>query len=184
MREEYKTDNSTLLAHLKHRKMNVYLHRPFLNVDTATFLLYNLSGQIVGYQTYNPTKNKTRKNDPRDGKYYTYRTKPHIAIWGLESLYFVERTGCVFLTEGLFDAARLTWEGLPAFALLSNNPNKDTRNFLKLLPYNKVSVPDAGRSGKYFKRLGNKVEMLPEGVDDLGDAPDDFVLYLKRKYTK
>jgi len=47
-------------THLKHRHLDLELHRPILDeeLNIATFLLYNLSGQLVGYQQYNPLGDK------------------------------------------------------------------------------------------------------------------------------
>jgi hypothetical protein len=43
-------------THLKQRHLDLELHRPILDeeLNIATFLLYNLSGQLVGYQQYQP----------------------------------------------------------------------------------------------------------------------------------
>jgi hypothetical protein len=65
----------TVLEHLKDRHLNVELHRPFVDEveRVATFLLWNLSGQCVGYQQYRPEGEKKPRNNPKQGKYYTFR---------------------------------------------------------------------------------------------------------------
>ena len=46
-----------MLTRLLKRRCNVSLHRPVLDSEeqVATFYLWNLSGQLVGYQQYRPT---------------------------------------------------------------------------------------------------------------------------------
>lgn len=79
-----------LRKHLRSRHFNLDLHRALLDEElgVASFLLYNLSGQLVGYQQYNPLGDKKVFNSKLGGKYYTYRNKnqPTIAIWGIISL--------------------------------------------------------------------------------------------------
>src|ERR1700741_4023271 len=94
--------------------------------ESCTFPLWNLSGQMVGYQTYNPSQPKKEVGDPKLQKYFSWVTKPcaskngELAVWGLETL--TKDTKYLFLTEGVFDAARLHWHGLDAVATFSNNP--------------------------------------------------------------
>jgi hypothetical protein len=110
-----------LVQHLKDRHLDLDLHRPVVN-DTegvATFYLYNLSGQLVGYQQYRPLGEKKPQNNPKEGKYFTYRKLPTLGVWGVESLHLTPNV--VFLCEGVFDACRMTEVGCSALAVLSNN---------------------------------------------------------------
>jgi DNA primase len=169
--------------HLQERHLNLELHRPILDeeLNIATFLLYNLSGQLVGYQQYNPSGDKKIFNSKLEGKYYTYRNKnqPTIAIWGLESYYL--SSGPIFLTEGIFDACRMTNVGQSAFATLANNPPKDYRNWLMMLNRPIVVVYDNDAAGRKLAKFGDYVEVVPEGKD-LGESSDDYVQYLINKY--
>jgi hypothetical protein len=173
-----------LTAHLKSRYLDLALHRPLLDEEGgyATFLLYNLSGQLVGYQQYNPLGDKKVFNSKLEGKYYTYRNKNFatVAVWGLES-YYANRHGPVFLTEGVFDACRMTKVGQTAFATLANNPPKDYRNWLRMLNRPVVVVCDNDAAGRKLAKFGDYVEVAPNG-EDLGNAPDDYVKYLVGKY--
>ena len=87
----------TLLQHLKNRHMDVILHRPVLDVenDVATFYLWNLSGGLCGYQQYRRTGEKKPQNNPKEGKYFTYRKQPTLALWGVESLHLSQ---CCFFS--------------------------------------------------------------------------------------
>ena len=170
-------------THLKQRHLDLELHRPILDeeLNIATFLLYNLSGQLVGYQQYQPKGCKKVFNCPKKGKYYTYRnkTQPTIAIWGLESYYISD--GPIFLTEGIFDACRMTEVGQSAFATLANNPPKDYKNWLEMLNRPIIVVCDNDDAGRKLAKFGDYVEVVPDDKD-LGEAPDDYVQFLVNKY--
>jgi len=173
----------TVREHLQDRHVNLSLHRPVVDEQerVATFFLYNLSGQIVGYQQYRPDAGKEKQNNPKEGRYFTYRLKQTVGVWGLESLHL--RTDLVFVTEGIFDAARLTELGQPALAVLSNDPNHDLRNFLVCLGRKIVAVCDPDRAGRKLAKVGNFVEIMPENYD-LGDAPAEYVNQLISKYQQ
>lgn len=168
--------------HLIQRHINLELHRPILDFDLniASFYCWNLSGQLVGYQQYNSNGNKKIFNNKLEGKYYTYRKLPTVSIWGTESLY--QSNGVVYLTEGIFDAARMTNLGQSALASLSNNPPKDYKNWLQLLNRPIVSVCDNDVAGIELAKFGDYVEIVPDGKD-LGDSPENYVQYLLMKYA-
>jgi hypothetical protein len=100
------------------------LHRAWLGEDTATVPLWNLSGQLVGYQQYRPNASKEAKNDPREGRYFTRLARDRVGVWGLESWSFSDT---LFLCEGVFDACKVTWLGYSALAVFSTEVNGTTR---------------------------------------------------------
>ena len=159
--------------HLKDRHLNLELHRPMVDEveRVATFLLYNLSGQLCGYQQYRPEGEKKPQNNPKQGKYFTYRKQPTLAVWGVESLHLSPNV--VFLTEGVFDAARLTEKGYSALAVLSNNTGKDLINWLSMLNRKVVAVCDNDDAGRKLAKFGD-VSVFCED-HDLGDSTDEFV---------
>lgn len=173
---------NNLKEHLLHRHLNLELHRPFLDeqLNIATFYCWNLSGQLVGYQQYNPNGDKKIFNNKLEGKYYTYRKQPTVVVWGVESLY--QSDGVVYLTEGIFDAARMTNIGQSALASLANNPPKDYKNWLQLLNRPVVAVCDNDVAGKKLAKFGDYVEVVPDGKD-LGESSDAYVQYLLNKYA-
>lgn len=158
--------------HLIDRHVDLNLHKPIINEDerVAYFLLHNLSGQIVGYQQYKPDRSKIKSNDPRDGKYFTRPSKDKICIFGVESL---NRSGPLFLTEGIFDACRLTNLGYAAIASLSNNPVK-MKSFLWSLNRFTVAICDGDEAGKKLAKYGTVSYIMDEGKD-LGDCTDEEV---------
>ena len=168
--------------HLVHRHLDLNLHKPVVNEAerTATFYLWNMSGQLVGYQQYKPEGDKKTPNDPKDGKYYTYRRKDTFGVWGLESLYLNNKT--VFVTEGVFDACRLTKFGATALAVLCNNPSSDLWNWLSSLNRNVVTVCDNNNAGRKLAKFGHK-SVFTEDLD-LGDSSELYVKELLMRYNK
>lgn len=170
-----------LKNHLKNRHLNVELHQPFIDEESyvASFLLWNLSGQIVGIQKYKPLANKKPFNTENLSKYYTYRRPDTIGIWGIESIVF---NTPIFITEGIFDAARLTNRNVTAFALLCNNPPKDYWNWLSVLNKPLIVVCDDDPAGKKLAKFGHFVETVKTGKD-LGESDETYVSWLIQKYV-
>jgi hypothetical protein len=170
----------SLLSHLKSRHLNVALHCPVIDEDNglATFYLWNLSGQLVGYQQYCPTGEKTKRNDPRDGKYFTFHSKEKLAVWGVESLHLSPNV--LFVAEGVFDAARITNLGFSAIAVLGNDNSSDLGNWLSSLGRTIVVVPDNDNAGIKLAKFGDYF-VYPD-AHDLGDASDKFVIDLLKRF--
>jgi DNA primase len=145
----------------------------------VTFYLWNLSGQLVGYQQYRPEGAKVGQKNPKEAKYFTYRKQPTLALWGLESLHL--SPDVVFLTEGVFDAARLTEKGYSALAVLSNDPSRDLANWLSMLNRKVVAVCDNDKAGKRLAKFGDVAVFTDE--KDLGDSTEEFVNELLAKYA-
>jgi DNA primase len=141
--------------------------------------LYNLSGQVVGYQQYRPEGEKKPQNNPKEGKYFTYRRKDTLAVWGVESLALNSKV--IFLTEGVFDACRLTKLGGTALAVLTNNPSPDLRNWLRMLNRKVVAVCDNDTAGKKLAKFGDE-SVFTEG-SDLGASPESYVKQLLMRYN-
>ena len=162
--------------------MDFDLHCPMIDeVDrVATFYLWNLSGQLVGYQQYRPESSKKNKNNPRDGKYFTYRKQPTIGVWGIESLHLSKNI--LFITEGIFDACRITQLGYSAIAVLSCDQKKEFRNWLTMLNRRIIAVCDDDKSGKKLAKFGDVAITTTE--HDLGDSTEEFVTELIKKFVK
>lgn len=168
-----------LRNHLKSRHLDLDLHRPMLDEENqvATFYLWNLSGQLVGYQQYRPTGEKKPQNNPREGKYFTYNHLPTLAVWGVETLHLTPHV--LFLTEGVFDAARLTERGFSAVAALSNNP-LGLQSWLMCLNRRVVAVCDNDKAGKMLSKFGHYAVFTED--HDLGDSSDEYVTELLRQH--
>lgn len=124
----------------------------------ATFLLWDFSGRLCGYQVYNPSYPKNHYNTPRECRYFTYST--YQGVWGLE----FPLKGTVFVVEGVFDAARLHSLGHSAIAVLGNNP-LGLKSFFECLPYRKVALCDGDKAGLLLASLAPEHEIMPDGED-------------------
>jgi len=171
-------------AHLIARHMNLALHRALLSPEVATLLLYNLSGQVVGYQRYNPSYPSAfpgdgKQSNLRDRRYYNYVTNGQIGIFGLET--FNVDIDCVFVTEGVFDACRLTSKGACAVAMLTNNCSTSMKNLLQCLGKPTIAICDDDKAGIKLRSAGKYYETV-QGGKDLGSCSEDYVDYLISKY--
>ena len=185
-------ENADLLRHLESRHLDVNLHDVHVGEGVVCLYLYTLSGVLAGYQKYNWKSDKKKRNDEH-GKYYTYRGEKvlpkhskTVSVWGLESWYL---STTLFVTEGVFDAARFTSLGYSAVAVLSNNPSTSTKNWFRFVRQTRpvVSVCDPGPTGRKLAMLGHQsvtvnVPGMPDA--DLGDAPQSYVDELVKEYAQ
>jgi 5S rRNA maturation endonuclease (ribonuclease M5) len=177
--------NPDLRNHLLSRFLNFNLHRVWLDDvnQLATFPLYNLSGNLLGYQHYRPSGSKTVNNDPRDGRYFTRKsntTEP--TYWGVESWHL---SNTLFLVEGLFDAARLTYLGYSALATFTNNPGDNFMGFMSLVRKVRpvVVVCDNDAAGIKLAKYGHTYTTMYTGKD-VSDAEEQEVLTMVKHYDK
>ena len=166
--------------HILKRHVDLNIHTVYLTDTKATFMLFNISGQITGYQVYSPLSPHLSSNS-YSGRYYTHRSK-FISIFGLETLKLNCKT--VFLTEGIFDAVRLTKKGKCALALLTNSPNSSMLNFLYCLPQKRVLVSDNDKGGCFLRKslTGIVHDVVVPPFKDLGEATEEYVEYVSTIY--
>jgi hypothetical protein len=155
--------------------------------NAVTFLLWNLSGQCVGYQTYRPDGSKERNNISGVSKYYLMPgeenpegnrlSRKRIAVFGLET-YDVKRP--LYVTEGVFDAATLHALGLSAIAVLANDPKK-LHSWFSALPNKIIVVADGDRAGKKLCKMGDVSVSCPDGEDPSSMGLDKLRSFLKQK---
>ena len=154
----------------------------------AVFLLYNLSGQLVGYQNYNPNADKTYNQCCSKGKhittkemialmrYFTYTTKigkiNQQAVWGLETLSPFDNK--IFLTEGIFDIIKIHNQNLPGLAIMGNDP-KHLKGWLDILPCKKIVIYDDDLGGRKLAKYGTKAYTVPDQFKDLGEMQNTEV---------
>lgn len=171
-----------LEEHLKSRHFDTTKHVYWANNDEGlvTLPLWNLSGQLKGYQRYRPEGDKKAFNNPTLGKYFTRATKDTVCVWGLESW---NSSNTLFLTEGVFDACRLTKLGCSALALLTSDPHSSGKRWLSIVREMRpvVAVCDNDKAGLKLAKYGHKAHVVSEG--DLGDASEEYVIKLKEQYT-
>lgn len=184
---------TTLRQHILDRHVDLDLHTVWLDEAdrVAYFPLWTLSGVYAGYQAYRPDADKVQKNDEK-GRYYTYRGNKlipkhvkHVAVWGMESW---KLSTTLFITEGIFDAARLTQRGYSAVAVLSNDPNTSTLNWLRMVRTQRptVAICDPGRAGVKLAKTAHRAHTVSvAGLTDadLGDVDDNYVTQVIECYT-
>jgi len=134
-----------------------------------TFMLYNGTGQIVGYQQYRPSEaSKQKKNDPKSGRYYTYLPKETDGVFGLDVLNPADRT--IYVVEGIFKAAVLHRLGYNAFAVLTSTP-KRLRPWFKILrqTWNLVAIGDNDDAGRKLVNIVKTGFQSPSDLDEMTD---------------
>lgn len=168
---------SPMLQHLQDRYYDVR-HFPILGANdterSITFPLWNLSGQLVGYQVYRPDADKTKKNDPREGRYFTRVKDQRIGVWGLESFYDSEE---LFIFEGIFDASKVNdLCHVSTIAITTSTASPQLKGWLWMLRQQRpvISVGDGDPGGLKMKSLGHRFHQMPEGID-MGDSSEDDV---------
>lgn len=161
-----------LTTHLIERGMNPKLYRHFKCYSTSkvTFLLYNLSGQIVGYQHYRPNiLDKGVKNNPKLGRYFTKLPRSTIGVFGLERLDPNDRT--IYIVEGIFKAAVLHRLGFNALAVLTANPTPLQPWFRALRGrYRLFAIGDGDKAGEELVKIVGDGLCSPVDLDEMTDA--------------
>lgn len=173
-----------LREHLANRNMDVSLYSGvWFGDEVVVFGLWNLMGQLVGYQQYRPYAPKTQSNDPRLGRYYTLCSKQGgrgiVTAWGLET---VKPDKPVLLCEGIFDACRLHKVGIPALAVLGSDP-VHLEEWLNLFAQPLVSVVQGDAAGKKLAKYGGTGVLLPPG-HDVGSLSDEDFYRIFNRFTQ
>lgn len=172
----------TVLQNLRSRYFDMNLHTVWVDEDegVATFPLWNLSGQLVGYQQYRPSATKKKDNHPKMSRYFTYRKNKVVGVWGLESW---NLSNTLFVTEGTFDACRLTSLGYSAVASLSNDVAPNVAQWLWAVGKSRsvVAVCDNDVAGRRLAKHASVFHVVDQG--DLGDATEDYVKKLIEEYV-
>ena len=158
--------------------------------NIATFLLYNLSGQLIGYQQYNPNKPKEHYKGEWGKdlvRYYTYVSKEgtgkdsFISVWGLQNLKDDDKE--IWITEGIFDAVKLVNAGLPALAVLTSTPSPQLKQWFHMTGKKIIAVLDNDDAGGKLKSTANVAYVTPKPYKDLGEMSqkevNDFVKDIK-----
>lgn len=152
-----------LTQHLLSRGFDTDKYHCWLSpVGWLTVPLYDFSGMLRGYQTYNPSAPKGHGKCPFEARYFTYSTTQ--CVWGLETLNGDEKV--VLIAESVFKAVALHNAGYPALAMLGSSPGKALLKQLKLLPFKLVAVGDNDPAGEKFARKLNGF-VSPVDVDEM-----------------
>lgn len=161
--------------HLLSRGIQFHRYNVSCNRWTATFRLYTPTGKWVGYQQYRPLADKTRKNNPKFGRYYTHVTNGHLPIFGFETLDY--DPSVVFVCEGIFKAVRIHRFNLPAVALLGNDA-KQYMNQMHLLGRKIIAICDPDEAGRKLAKVGHVAPVMTKYLDEMTD--DEVEMMLKQ----
>lgn len=134
----------------------------------TTFLMYNASGQLTGYQEYRPKASKEKNNIRGESRYWTYMVKGNVSYWGQHSLDRDKRV--LFLTEGIMDAARLSSNGYQAIATLSNNP-KHLRRLIDIWKATNrvIALCDNDKAGRALGKFAHECIVMESDVNDASE---------------
>lgn len=173
----------TVLENLQSRHFDLSVHYAWIDEveGVATFPLWNLSGQMVGYQQYRPDADKKRDNHPRESRYFTWRKNKVVGVWGLESWKF---SPTLFITEGVFDACRLTARGFSAVAVIGNDLDHSTEKWLSVVRAHRrvVAICDNDAAGRKLAKYGTVSHVMTDGKD-LGETSEEYVTNLLKEYA-
>ena len=162
----------TLYEHLLERGLEPTKYHVIIDEEEyiATFLLYDITGKIVGYQRYNPRSTDKKTNDPKLGRYYTYTPRGVDAILGWET---DTGTGPLFFVEGVFKQAAVLGAGFNCVSPLGNDP-KRLRPLFRILRQKRplFAIGDGDLGGSNLpKRVGAGCQSLI----DLDEMPVEHV---------
>lgn len=130
------------------------------------FYLYNLSGQLVGYQRYYKDGIKEFRNSDRDdAKYYTRVTHgAKGSVLGVYGLHRYHPQKDLYVVEGVFDAIVLHRFGYSAIATLTNDP-AHLASWLFAIPNKVIAIPDGDKAGSKLSKYADSTVLLPNGMD-------------------
>ena len=180
---------SKLVYHLRERGCDPEKYSVLLDEEdeVATFLLYTLTGKLVGFQQYRPGKEKNvskareqfgKDIDLRQLRYYTSVRDKEQCFFGFEQLDW--RHGPIFVVEGIFDAIRLHNIGTNAIAVFGTNPIY-LPTYCRAFGHEFIAVcdgdlppenPDQIAPGKMLAWYTDRYIVCPLGKDP-GDMTDD-----------
>lgn len=168
-----------LYDHLVSRKMNPALYNLILDEDerVVTFLLYNLSGKLVGYQQYRPDQTSKKELEPKNRRYFTHSIEPN-GVFGLENLNENDRT--IYIVEGVFKAGTLHRLGYNAVAVLTSTP-KHLKAWFYIMSktWNLVAIGDPDAAGQKLVNTVGKGACSPLDLDEMPD--DDVKNFLRAR---
>ena len=163
-----------LIEHLKGRNFDPLLYsNPVLDLadNVLTVYMYTVTGICKGYQQYRPEANKLAKNNPREGRYFTWVSDGYFASWGTESLWY--RDDVLVVVEGIFDACRLHNLGIPAIASFGSY-SQQLKNWLVCTGRNVYTMNDAHGTNRILNCYPNLD--IPSGRADVGECTETEIV--------
>ena len=145
--------------------------------NNTYFFLYNLSGECIGYQKYNPDNEKAGGLGWM-GRYFTKVHKEatghsKIAVYGLET--YDDKKDYFFVAEGIFDIIKVHNTGEPGIANLGCSLSGQAKNWYNSLSQKKIVIQDRDDAGTELGAIGDYIYTVPEPYKDLGEMPQEEV---------
>lgn len=171
-----------LKAHLESRGVELNRYNLFLDEHDykMTTLLHNFKGDMVGYHVYNPLTTQKKVNNAKEGRYFTYKPKETLAVFGLEQLDFSQRR--VYVVEGFFKATALHSLNRNALAVLTATPKPMKNQFLLLecMGFELYAVGDNDHAGQKLVNCVGKGSLSPKDLDEMTTKERlEFILQLE-----
>lgn len=166
-------NNGWLKQHLLDRRVDLSHYTAWFEEETVKFPLWNLSGQLVGYQQYRPFASKEPNNNPKLGRYFTSLSRERVGVWGLES-WTLSQT--LFVCEGLFDASAVTWAGFSAVAVFGNECSNSLASWFWVVRKQRpvVALLDNDSAGSALSKYAHQSYRSPL-YKDPGEYPDSYL---------
>lgn len=168
-------DNTEFGVHLKDRGLS-QLHHVWIDPETqvVTFPLWSfgLNPALIGYQRYNWREVKIRDNG---GKYFTWVSGDFKdrAVYGLDNCYGL---GPMFITEGIWDALRVSNCYFDCLAVMCNTPSRNLKAHLRSLAGKRAIIAlcdnDSNKSGDKL-RASADMSFYPPGVKDVNELSQE-----------
>ena len=125
--------------------------------------------KLIGYQKYNWRADKTKNNDYKNGRYYTWVSEAYRNSYFYGSEYYRGQS-TIYLVEGIWDAIRILNAGYCAFALLGSTPSKQTKGIFNMFwKCNLVAICDNDGAKESISRIADNRLYLPNEYKDCND---------------
>jgi hypothetical protein len=139
--------------------------------EHVVFPLFSPIGVFIGHQRYFWRKGKNRGNI---GRYLTTILDPYkqVACYGWDNC---RGFGPLFVTEGIFDAIRVSNCWVDCVACLCNNPSKQLKWLLKQIAGNRrlIALTDRDNAGEKLGGWCDESYLPAHGYDDYNAMSHD-----------
>lgn len=167
------------IQHLLDRGIDSNITHFIHDVETNNtyFFLYNLSGEFIGYQRYNP--NYSKKNGNNYKNMYFTKVKKSLTGHNVMKLFGLEKydisKSYLFVAEGIFDIIKIHNMGEPGVANLGCSVSSQDKNWYSTIPQIKIVIQDKDEAGSELGKIADYSYTVPEPYNDLGEMPQEEV---------
>lgn len=116
--------------------------------EVATFPFWTPGPIWNGYQEYRWQYGKEKRNNPKEGRYYTFKVEGRLPYYGAFSVAPNER---LYVVEGVFEAIAVHAAGFPCIAVLSNS-TKPFKDWLSIHPSKTIALIQPDKASEELKK--------------------------------